>query len=203
MPALFGLEAVDDAAVDDQGRGAVVTFDSYFETVTVLDAVSECVEVAVAGEAHHAADRVAEIEDGILGAEQLCTGFLGCTLDGEADGVVIADLGIGHDGAGSHFGHLQHAAGFSTDAAGEVDAGSLAHKVAGAVEVSVGQGGLRTGPHLHGQSLQGGEEPVVDVLDRYTVAGMVVPYGEHTAENGRVALGEDSVTDVGGSPVLV
>ena len=66
VPALFGLEPVDDAAVDDQGSGAVVTLDRDFEPVTVLDAVAECVEVAVAGEAHHAADRVAEIEYGVL-----------------------------------------------------------------------------------------------------------------------------------------
>ena len=48
VPALFYFQPVDDAAVDDQGGRAVVAFDGHFEPVTVLDAVTEGVEVAVA-----------------------------------------------------------------------------------------------------------------------------------------------------------
>ena len=196
MPALLYLQPVDDAAVDDQGGRAVVAFDGHFEPVTVLDAV-------IAGKAHHAADGVAEVEYCVLGAEQFRTGFLCLAFDGEADGVVIADLGVGQGGAGCHFSHLKHAAGFGADASAEIDAGSLAYIAAGAVEVRIGQGSLSSGPHLHGQGLQGGEEAVMDILDRDAVARMVVPYGEHAAEDGCVTLCEDSVPDMGRSPVLI
>ena len=43
----------------------------------------------------------------------------------------------------------------------------------------------------------------MDVLDRDAVAGVVVPYGEHTARYGRIFFGKDGITYVGWSPVVV
>ncbi|EJX10632.1 hypothetical protein EVA_00808 [gut metagenome] len=90
-----------------------------------------------------------------------------------------------------------------TDAAQFVDTRSFTQKCALLVEVSIGKLCLLARPALDSQRLECGEHTVVNILDRDTVAYVVVPYSKHTAFNGRILFLEGLVADHCGRPRVV
>ena len=92
MPSFFGFKAIYRLAVYNQGGGTAVALDGYFGLFAFVYAVTESIEVTVSCKTKHSAYWVGEVEYGIVGTEQLCSGCFMPSLDGEIYRIVITYL---------------------------------------------------------------------------------------------------------------
>ena len=85
----------------------------------------------------------------------------------------------------------------------EVDAGGFAEGGSAAGELGIRHAHGCPRPGLGGDGAESGHDAVVDVAHGDAVAGMIVPNGEHAAENGGISLFEFLIADLRRRPFLI
>ena len=85
----------------------------------------------------------------------------------------------------------------------EVDAGGFAEGGSTTGKLGIRHAHGCTRPRLGGDGAESGHDAVVDVAHGDAVAGVVVPNGEHAAENGGIALFELLIADLRRCPFLI
>ena len=171
--------------------------------------VVELVEIAFALEGEFAVLGRSEIHGGVGRGEEDIAAAHRVGFEFEGDGVIIPH-GITHPVDGS-IGQ-QHGArtaqggtpfGNAGQTAEEVDTGGFAEG-----GCTTGKLGIRhthgcTRPRLGGDGTESGHDAVVDVAHGDAVPCVVVPNGEHAAENGGIAFFKLLITDLRRCPFLI
>ena len=88
----IGLEAFYELAIGKEADALIVAFQAQCLAFAGLTFVLELEEVAVATESEHSLDGVGEVEGAALACQEHCARLLICPIDGELDGIGIADL---------------------------------------------------------------------------------------------------------------
>ena len=104
---------------------------------------------------------------------------------------------------GSNGSLFIHQSRCSTDTAELINTRSLTDGIALFIKVSIRNRYIFSGPHLHSQSLQSRINAVMNIFCRDAIAYMIVPYGKHTAEDRRIFLRENSLSNLYRSPIFV
>ena len=146
---------------------------------------------------------IGQIHHGMSRAQEFCSLLLLFPLDGEGYGIVISYLFYRQLFTGLEHILLQSNSARGAMPAQFVDTGSLTQIPALCIKFCIRTSGVLARPALDGNSLNGRERAVMDILDCDAIACYVIPYGKHATLYGGVFLLKCMIAYDGRCPVLV